>query len=84
MKSPFTYTVQRGADNRYAQLSLPRLKNIMHSVLKKCSNVWCTKMNKLLFYIVFLSYRAIDYGPVPEKWDKIYSECPEVTQEIRQ
>ena len=53
-------------------------------------------MNKLLFYIDFLSYReqgmsmtgltyrAIDYGPVPEKWDKIYSEFPEVKQEIRQ
>lgn len=49
-----------------------------------------------LFYIDFLSYReygsamtgltyrAIDYGPVPEKWDKIYSEFPEVMQEIRQ
>ena len=48
------------------------------------------------FYIDFLSYReygsamtgltyrAIDYGPVPEKWDKIYSEFPEVMQEIRQ
>ena len=90
------YTVQRGVDNGYAQLSLPRLKNIMLSVLDKCSNVWCTKMNKLLFYIDFLSYReygsamtgltyrAIDYGPVPEKWDKIYSEFPEVMQEIRQ
>lgn len=31
-----------------------------------------------------LTYRAIDYGPVPEKWDKIYSEFPEVMQEIRQ
>ena len=49
-----------------------------------------------IFYIDFLSYReygsdmtgltyrAIDYGPVPEKWDKIYSEFPEVMQEIRQ
>lgn len=31
-----------------------------------------------------LTYRAIDYGPIPEKWDKIYDEFPEVTQEIRQ
>ena len=49
-----------------------------------------------IFYIDFLSYReygsamtgltyrAIDYGPVPEKWDKIYSEFPKVMQEIRQ
>jgi hypothetical protein len=41
--------------------------------------VFCTKMNKLLFYIDFLSYRqrgiaitglcfrAIDFGPVPDR-----------------
>lgn len=90
------YTTQRGIDNGYAQLSLTRLKNILLSVLERCSNVWCTKMNKLLYYIDFLSYReqgiamtgltyrAIDFGPVPERWDKIYSEFPEVVQEIRQ
>lgn len=90
------YPTQRGIDNGYAQLSLPRLKNILLSVLERCSNVWCTKMNKLLYYIDFLSYReqgiamtgltyrAIDFGPVPERWDKIYCEFPEVVQEIRQ
>ena len=57
--------------------------------------VWCTKMNKLLFYIDFLSYRengmaisglsykAIDYGPVPERWDVVYSEFDEIHQELR-
>ena len=86
----------RGANNGYAQLSLNRLKNIMLYVLNRCDDVWCTKMNKLLFYIDFISYRergmamtglsywAIDYGPVPERWDRIYSEFPEVRQELRQ
>ena len=90
------FNTPRGADNGYAQLSLNRLKNIMLYILNNCDDVWCTKMNKLLFYIDFisyrergmamtgLSYRAIDFGPVPEKWDRVYSEFPEVRQELRQ
>ena len=65
-------------------------------ILNRCDEVWCTKMNKLLFYTDFmsyrergmamtgLSYRAIDFGPVPERWDRVYSEFPEVRQELRQ
>ena len=90
------FTTLRGADNGYAQLSLGRLKNIMLYILNRCDEVWCTKMNKLLFYTDFmsyrergmamsgLSYRAIDFGPVPERWDRVYSEFPEVRQELRQ
>lgn len=90
------FTTLRGADNGYAQLSLNRLRNIMLYILNRCDEVWCTKMNKLLFYTDFmsyrergmamtgLSYRAIDFGPVPERWDRVYSEFPEVRQELRQ
>ena len=90
------FNTSRGADNGYAQLSLNRLKNIMLYILNRCDDVWCTKMNKLLFYTDFmsyrergmamsgLSYRAIDFGPVPERWDRVYSEFPEVRQELRQ
>ena len=90
------FTTPRGVDNGYAQLSLNRLKNIMLYILNRCDEVWCTKMNKLLFYTDFmsyrergmamsgLSYRAIDFGPVPERWDRVYSEFPEVRQELRQ
>jgi len=90
------FNTSRGADNGYAQLSLNRLKNIMLYILNRCDEVWCTKMNKLLFYTDFmsyrergmamtgLSYRAIDFGPVPERWDRVYSEFPEVRQELRQ
>ena len=65
-------------------------------ILEHCQDVWCTKMNKLLFYIDFmsyrergmaisgLSYRAIDYGPVPERWDRVYSEFSEIKQDLRQ
>ena len=80
------FNTSRGADNGYAQLSLNRLKNIMLYILNRCDEVWCTKMNKLLFYTDFmsyrergmamtgLSYRAIDFGPVPERWDRVYSD----------
>lgn len=86
----------RGAENGYAQLSLDRLKNIMLYILNTCKDVWFTKMNKLLFYIDFLSYRergmamtglsyrAIDFGPVPERWDRVYSEFTEIKQDLRQ
>lgn len=85
----------RGVANGYAATSLVRLKNIMLYILEKCGEVWYTKMNKLLFYIDFVSYReqgaamtglaykAISYGPVPDRWDKIYSEFTEIVQELR-
>ncbi len=87
---------RRGSDNGYAPISLERLKNIMLFVLEKCGDVWCTKMNKLLFYMDFLSYRergmamtgltykAIEFGPVPERWDRVYSEFSEIRQELKQ
>ena len=89
------FSCVRGADNGYAPTSLNRLKNIMLYVLERCGEVWYTKMNKLLFYIDFVSYRergtamtglaykAISYGPVPDRWDKVYSEFYEITQELR-
>lgn len=89
-------TIQRSTGNGYALPSLDRLKNMMLFILNKCRDVWCTKMNKLLFYADFLcyketgmsisglSYRAIEFGPVPENWDKIYSEFNEIRQELKQ
>ncbi len=85
----------RGLVNGSAPLSTNRLKNVLLYVLERCSDVWCAKMNKLLFYIDFLSYRetgmaitglanrAMDYGSVPVRWDVVYSEFPEVRQELR-
>lgn len=90
------FSVHRGIENGFSQTSLSRLKNIMLCVLERCQDVWFTKMNKLLFYIDFLSYRergfamtglsyrAIEFGPVPERWDRVYSEFPEVEQELQQ
>lgn len=85
----------RGVENGFAQVSLERLKNVMLYVLEHCEDMWTTKMNKLLFYIDFLafrergiaisglSYRAIDFGPVPERWDRVYSQFDEIRLELR-
>ena len=90
------FSMERGVENGFAILSLERLKNVMLYVLNRCDEVWTTKMNKLLFYVDFVSYRergmaltgltyrAIEYGPVPERWDRVYSEFAEVKQELRQ
>lgn len=89
------YNCPRSQDNGFAPLSLKRLKNIMSYLIQQCGDTFCTKMNKLLFYTDFLSYRergiamsglsykAINYGPVPENWDRAYSQFDEIKQETR-
>lgn len=89
------FSAVRGQENGYSSISLSRLKTVILMVLSECGEVFCTKMNKLLFYIDFLSYRqrgmaitglayrAFDFGPVPDRWDKVYSEFDEIHQEPR-
>ena len=90
------FSVPRGADNGYAQISKDRLKNILLYFIEKSNGVFFTKMNKLLFYTDFMAYRvtgkgmtglaykAIAHGPVPVRWDRIYSFYDEIEQEIVQ
>ena len=90
------FSVPRGADNGYAQISPDRLKNILLYFIEKSNGVFFTKMNKLLFYADFMAYRvtgkgmtglaykAIAHGPVPVRWDRIYSFYDEIDQEIVQ
>ena len=92
---PKVFQCERGAENGYARQSLMHLKNILLYILNQTGEVFCTKMNKLLFYADFLSYRrygvamtglsyrAIDFGPVPERWDRVYSYFEEIIQEPR-
>ena len=86
------YQSERGAENGYAPQSLSHLKNVLLYLLSRCGEVFYTKMNKILFYVDFaayresgmtitgLSYKALDYGPVPEHWDRIYSQFDEIIQ----
>lgn len=85
----------RGLQNGFAPQSTQRLKNLLLYVLGKMDEVYQTKMNKVLFYIDFLSYRergmaisglaynAIDFGPVPQRWDRVYSAFDEVIPKPR-
>lgn len=87
---------RRSAYNGYATQSIDKLKNILLYFIEKNKGVFFTKMNKLLFYTDFLSYRltgkgmtglsykAITYGPVPLHWDRIYSFYDDINQEIVQ
>ena len=89
------FLCERGEDNGFAPQSLERLKNVLLYIISQSREVFCTKMNKLLFYADFLAYRrngmaitglsykALGFGPVPERWDRVYSQFDEMTQEPR-
>lgn len=78
--------------NGYALPSMSKLKNAMLFFIEKFGGVFVTQMNKLLFYADFLSYRrrgmgltglvfkAAPYGPVPERWDRVYSLVDDIEQ----
>lgn len=80
----------RSIHNGFAELSESRVKNTILYFLEKCGDIGYTKMNKLLFYTDFLSYKlrgfgitglsymAIQYGPVPKNWSKIYSNFDDI------
>ena len=85
----------RGLANGFAPLSVGRLKNLLLYVLGQMGETFQTKMNKVLFYIDFLSYRdrgmaisglayqAIEFGPAPQRWDRVYSAFDEVQEQLR-
>ena len=89
------YRSERGLSNGFAPQSTARLKNLLLYILGLLGDTFQTKMNKVLFYIDFLSYRergmaisglaykAIDFGPVPLRWDRVYSAFDEVEQQPR-
>lgn len=85
---------RRDINNGYAALSISKIKSVFLYFIEKEHGVFITKMNKLLFYTDFFSYRecgksmtglrykAIQYGPVPVRWDRIYSFYEDINQEI--
>ncbi len=84
------FLTRRGVENGFAPQSMARLKNLLLYVIEQMGEVFQTKMNKVLFYIDFLSYRergmaisglaynAIVFGPVPQRWDRVYSAFDEI------
>lgn len=84
----------RGIFNGYTYQSISKLKNAILYFIEKMNGVFVTKMNKLLFFADFVSYRengqaitglsykAIQFGPVPEHWDSIYGLIEDIDQII--
>ncbi|MBQ8704184.1 MAG: DUF4065 domain-containing protein [Bacteroidales bacterium] len=95
VENQLIYRRERGAVNGFAPRSSKRMKNLLLYILEKLGDTFQTKMNKVLFYIDFLSYRergmaisglayqALDFGPVPLRWDRVYSAFDEVEQQPR-
>ena len=85
----------RGEKNGFAPQSTVRLKNLLLYILGKMGDTCQSKMNIVLFYIDFLSFRnrgmaisglsynTCEYGPVPIRWNRIYSAFEEVESIIR-
>lgn len=83
----------RNRYNGYAMLSIAKLKNVLLFFIERFKGVFVTQMNKILFYTDFLSFRengqaitglsfkAIQYGPVPNRWNKVYSLMEGIEQE---
>lgn len=81
-------------ENGFAPQSVERLHNVLRYFVSKSGGVFNTKMNKLLFYADFyhyrqhgqaitgLSYKAIQFGPVPMRWDRVYSLYDDIHQDI--
>ncbi|MCM1142845.1 MAG: DUF4065 domain-containing protein [Muribaculum sp.] len=76
--------------NGYVAYSRVRTQRAVSYLIGKMGSVYVTKMNKLLFYADFLSYRrrgfgltglkyiAMQYGPVPENWGIVYDSLPSI------
>ena len=73
----FAMTNQPSVYSGYRSLSMEKVAAVGHLLISKIGSTFVTKMNKLMFYADFihykrhgygitgLSYRALQYGPVP-------------------
>jgi uncharacterized phage-associated protein/transcriptional regulator with XRE-family HTH domain len=87
-------TDSRSVFTGYAKQSYSKVKNVILYYVSQLDGVFNTKMNKLLFYSDFLSYKlhgvgitglsyvAIQYGPVPEHWNVVYGSIDDIRTEI--
>lgn len=73
----------------YKKADLDLISNVIEYLYEHIDTLYKTKLNKLLFYIDFrmfqvsgfsitgLTYRAIQFGPVPAEYDKLYNKLQE-------
>ena len=84
---------QRGEYNGYSEMNPNKLQSMVQLIVSKEKyGVSKTKLNKEMFYADFysykkygrsisgLSYRAIQYGPVPEHYETVYDHVQGLTK----
>ena len=89
------FRTERGMANGFAPLSTDRLKNLLLYLLQQMGETSPNKMNEVLFYIDFFSYRergmaisglayqSLELGPAPQRWDRVYSAFDEVEVQLK-
>jgi uncharacterized phage-associated protein len=77
----------------YRSLSIDKITAVVKLLITTMGATFVTKMNKLLFYVDFLNYKAhgygvtgltykaLKFGPVPQSWAQIYSSLSGVDME---
>lgn len=85
----------RSIFNGFATQSYEKVNNLTIWIVDFCKGCPMTKLNKLLYYIdsyAFreigqaisgLSYEAIQYGPVPYKWNKVYANLDGIEADLK-
>lgn len=88
-----SYTLPIGKSTEisgYRTLSLSKIESVVQKIISAIGPTFVTKMNKLLFYVDFinykrhgygitgLTYRALQFGPVPDSWAKIYDSLKNI------
>ena len=89
----FCFKSQPSEYSGYRTLSLEKIVSVVNHILNTIGETFVTKMNKLLFYVDFIHYRrtgygitginykAMQYGPVPESWAKLYDSLDKISLE---
>ena len=86
---------RQGILNGFGEINPLRLSAMVRYLVSHCDGVCPTKLNKLMYYADFhsyrqhgrsisgLQYRAIQYGPVPEHYDTIYDNIEGIEKRIQ-
>ena len=85
--------VQPSEYTGFRSLSTDKVANVVRLIISTIGSTFVTKMNKLLFYADFIhykkhgygitgiTYKALPFGPVPERWGTIYSSLSGIDME---
>ena len=85
--------VQPSEYTGFRSLSTDKVANVVRLIISTIGSTFVTKMNKLLFYADFIhyknhgygitgiTYKALPFGPVPERWGTLYSSLPGIDME---